>query len=70
MMQGPYLAGYTPVDSPPLSYGLRRLDHAVGNVPDMDATVAYIKRMTGFHDFAEFTAEVGSWACEPVQHQM
>ena len=57
--QGPFLAGYSPVtDSVPHCYGLRRLDHAVGNVPNMAATLAYIKRITGFHEFAEFTAEV------------
>ncbi len=44
----------------PHNYGLRRLDHAVGNVPDMAATLAYIKAATGFHEFAEFTAEVGA----------
>ena len=74
--QGPFLAGYTPVtDAAPHCYGLRRLDHAVGNVPDMAATLAYVKRMTGFHEFAEFTAEVGRLACRfsslrmPVQTQ-
>ena len=56
--QGPFLAGYTPVDSPPLSYGLQRLDHAVGNVPNLEKAVSYIARLTGFHEFAEFTAEV------------
>lgn len=56
--QGPYLAGYTAVEgAPPNSYGLRRLDHAVGNVPVMDEAVRYIKAATGFHEFAEFTAE-------------
>lgn len=57
-MQGPYLAGYTEVKSHPLSYGLQRLDHAVGNVHDMQETVDYVAKATGFHQFAEFTAEV------------
>lgn len=56
--QGPYLAGYTAVDSEPLSYGLQRLDHAVGNVHDLEKAVNYIAKITGFHEFAEFTAEV------------
>jgi len=45
------------VDSPPRSYGLQRLDHAVGNVHDLQATLDYITQATGFHQFAEFTAE-------------
>lgn len=34
-----------------------RLDHAVGNVPNLVETVAYIAKFTGFHEFAEFVAE-------------
>lgn len=40
-----------------LDYGIRRLDHAVGNVPELGPAVEYVKRFTGFHEFAEFTAE-------------
>ena len=57
-VQGPFLAGYTPVESPPLSYGIKRLDHAVGNVPKLRETLKYIADATGFHEFAEFSAEV------------
>ena len=59
-MQGPFLAGYQPVSSHPVTYGIRRIDHAVGNVPGMHAAVDYIKRFSGFHEFAEFTAEVSN----------
>jgi len=38
-------------------FGVKRLDHIVGNVWDMNVTADYIRKMTGFHDFAEFTAE-------------
>lgn len=65
-VQGPYLAGYTAVDSPPLSYGLQRLDHAVGNVHDLEKAINYIARATGFHEFAEFTAEVHLF-CSSIQ---
>lgn len=65
IMQGPYLAGYSSVDSPPLTYGLERLDHAVGNVHHMQETVDYIAKATGFHQFAEFTAEVDFQAVSP-----
>lgn len=41
----------------PLDYGIRRLDHAVGNVPELAQAVNYVKEFTGFHEFAEFTAE-------------
>nr|AUH15205.1 4-hydroxyphenyl pyruvate dioxygenase [Gerbera jamesonii] len=40
-----------------LDYGIRRLDHAVGNVPELTPAVEYVKSFTGFHEFAEFTAE-------------
>ncbi|KXZ47898.1 hypothetical protein GPECTOR_32g511 [Gonium pectorale] len=55
---GPFLAGYSPLpDSPALSYGLVRVDHAVGNAHDLLKTVEYIMGFTGFHEFAEFVAE-------------
>ncbi|XP_065882226.1 4-hydroxyphenylpyruvate dioxygenase-like [Euphorbia lathyris] len=41
----------------PLDYGIRRLDHAVGNVAELAPAVSYVKQFTGFHEFAEFTAE-------------
>ena len=39
------------------SFGLRRLDHAVGNVPVLQEVWERVARATGFHEFAEFTAE-------------
>lgn len=57
----PFLPGYKEV---PVregarvgSYGIERIDHVVGNVPDLLQTVEYIAAITGFHQFAEFTAE-------------
>lgn len=38
-------------------YGLHRLDHAVGNAPKMQPVLDYLSKMTGWHEFAEFTAE-------------
>lgn len=59
LLQGPFLAGFETVsDHPQPSYGLQRLDHAVGNAWEMEKTVNYLANMTGFHEFAEFTAEV------------
>lgn len=53
-----FLPGFEPIISSfPLDYGIRRLDHAVGNVPELGPAVAYVKGFTGFHEFAEFTAE-------------
>lgn len=56
-----FLPGFEPVDQissyPLLDLGLRRLDHAVGNVPDLSSAISYVKSFTGFHEFAEFTAE-------------
>ncbi|XP_059663353.1 4-hydroxyphenylpyruvate dioxygenase [Cornus florida] len=55
-----FLPGFEPVDemsSYPLDFGIRRLDHAVGNVPELAPMVEYVKGFTGFHEFAEFTAD-------------
>ncbi|GLT26291.1 hypothetical protein SLA2020_013720 [Shorea laevis] len=55
-----FLPGFEKVEenlSFPLDYGIRRLDHAVGNVPKLGPAVSYVKAFTGFHEFAEFTAE-------------
>lgn len=56
-----FLPGFSPVDEtssfPGLDFGLRKLDHAVGNVPELGPAVEYLKRFTGFHEFAEFTTE-------------
>lgn len=53
-----FLPGFESVPSPPsLDFGILRLDHAVGNVPELSSAVEYVKGFTGFHEFAEFTAE-------------
>jgi 4-hydroxyphenylpyruvate dioxygenase len=46
-----------PLPTHPHTYGLERLDHAVGNVYNLLESVNYMGKMTGFHEFAEFTAE-------------
>ena len=55
--EGPFLPGYMAVDKPPISYGLTRVDHIVGNVPSLFEVTDYLMEMTGWHEFAEFTAE-------------
>ncbi|XP_027368124.1 4-hydroxyphenylpyruvate dioxygenase [Abrus precatorius] len=56
-----FLPGFEPMEElssfPSLDCGIRRLDHAVGNVPELVPVVNYLKGFTGFHEFAEFTAE-------------
>ncbi|XP_028788319.1 4-hydroxyphenylpyruvate dioxygenase-like [Neltuma alba] len=42
---------------PSLDYGIRGIDHAVGNVPELVPAVNYVHGFTGFHEFAEFTTE-------------
>ncbi|KAJ1278046.1 hypothetical protein BS78_04G050100 [Paspalum vaginatum] len=56
---GPFLPGFEDVSRPPgaLEYGLRRFDHIVGNVPELAPAASYVAGFTGFHEFAEFTAE-------------
>ncbi|KAL6629110.1 hypothetical protein ACP70R_028875 [Stipagrostis hirtigluma subsp. patula] len=54
----PFLPGFEDVSSPgALDYGLKRFDHIVGNVPELAPVAAYVAGFTGFHEFAEFTAE-------------
>lgn len=38
-------------------YGIKRVDHVVGNVWEMAPTISRLQAMLGFHEFAEFTAE-------------
>ncbi|GJV29149.1 4-hydroxyphenylpyruvate dioxygenase, partial [Tanacetum coccineum] len=56
-----FLPLFEPVEKtssfPELDYGIRSLDHAVGNVQKLAPAVEYMKLFTGFHEFAEFTAE-------------
>lgn len=55
-----FLPGFEKIQdefSYPLDFGIRRLDHAVGNVRELGPAVSYVKSFTGFHEFAEFTAE-------------
>merc|ERR1711966_267246 len=39
------------------TFGLFRLDHCVGNCYELISTAQHLAAMTGFHEFAEFTAE-------------
>lgn len=55
--KGPFLPNYVEASNQVTSYGLTRLDHAVGNVPNLLEAVRYIMQFSGFHEFAEFTAE-------------
>ncbi|KAM1359011.1 hypothetical protein ACFX15_045220 [Malus domestica] len=53
-----FLPGFESLTSSfPIDFGIRRLDHAVGNVEDLKSAVSYVIGFTGFHEFAEFTAE-------------
>lgn len=58
--KGSFLPNYESMAAPGTKlgkYGVDRMDHIVGNVHSLQATLTYLKNMTGFHDFAEFTAE-------------
>ncbi|KAJ0244924.1 4-hydroxyphenylpyruvate dioxygenase [Hirschfeldia incana] len=55
-----FLPSFEPVEdtsSFPLDYGITRLDHAVGNVPELGPALTYLASFTGFHQFAEFTSD-------------
>jgi 4-hydroxyphenylpyruvate dioxygenase len=49
LLKGVYLPGYKSVTPGPgsVTYGLTRLDHAVGNVPNLMEAVRYISGFTG-----------------------
>ena len=55
----PFLPHLAPVETSTLreSYGIYRIDHAVGNVHDLQEAYSRILGFTGFHEFAEFTSE-------------
>lgn len=59
--KGKFLPNYVNVDvaetRTPRHYGIQRFDHIVGNVWNLSSQAAYMKKMTGFHEFAEFVAE-------------
>ena len=53
----PHLAPYPSYKSSKPNYGLSKIDHTVGNVPDLLKAQEYIQKFTGYHPFAEFTPE-------------
>jgi len=56
----PFLPHLAPVEQSSTSrqsYGIYRIDHAVGNVHDLQEAHSRIRAFTGFHEFAEFTSE-------------
>lgn len=60
---GAFVPGYEPLtfeggaSEEDESLGIERIDHCVGNVPKLAEAVEYVMKFTGFHEFAEFTAE-------------
>ncbi|XP_047092770.1 4-hydroxyphenylpyruvate dioxygenase-like [Lolium rigidum] len=55
-----FLPGFEDIDvdsSGAADYGLRRIDHVVGCLPELAPVAEYIASFTGFHEFVEFTAE-------------
>jgi len=55
---GPFIPGYKAYTDPrPLNYGIRRMDHVVGNLQNMKEGVDRIKKWLGLHTFAFFTKE-------------
>jgi 4-hydroxyphenylpyruvate dioxygenase len=59
-MTMPFLPHLAPVEGKMAerkTFGLRRIDHAVGNVPNLLETLNEVSAFTGFHEFAEFASE-------------
>lgn len=56
--EGAYLPGYEPCpEAHQVTYGLERVDHAVGNVHKLLEQTDYLAGAIGLHEFAEFTAD-------------
>lgn len=56
--RGHFMPGYRDFPlRPETSYGLRRIDHIVSNVPVLTEVVDHLEHVLGFHEFGEFTAE-------------
>uniref|UniRef100_A0A7S1KMG9 4-hydroxyphenylpyruvate dioxygenase n=1 Tax=Percolomonas cosmopolitus TaxID=63605 RepID=A0A7S1KMG9_9EUKA len=57
--EGKFLPGYLDLsaETPNINYGLRRIDHCVGNAEKAMPVYAYLNRVMGFYKFAEFIAE-------------
>ncbi len=56
---GSFLPNYEEVESLPLSYGLIRCEHMVGNVHNNAEVIQYISKFNGFHEFAKITNDHG-----------
>jgi 4-hydroxyphenylpyruvate dioxygenase len=52
-----FLPGYQAVEAHSPTYGFQRVDHIVSNVDALLPAVEYLMNATGFHEFAEFTAD-------------
>jgi len=55
--RGSFLPGYQEIEPVGEDFGLRRMDHVVGNVYSIEDVFQYLSHATGWHEFAEFTAE-------------
>jgi len=56
--KGPFFPYYKAVEDPnPMNYNIRRMDHVVGNVYDLEKYVNLFSQWFGFHKFAYFTKE-------------
>uniref|UniRef100_A0A6B2L5Y4 4-hydroxyphenylpyruvate dioxygenase n=1 Tax=Arcella intermedia TaxID=1963864 RepID=A0A6B2L5Y4_9EUKA len=55
---GIFLPGYKSFKDPaPFDYGIKRMDHVVGNVWELEPVINNLKKWLGFHVFAFFTKE-------------
>jgi 4-hydroxyphenylpyruvate dioxygenase len=55
--KGAFIPGYKTEQRPAFTYGLKRIDHIVSNVPCITDITEHLNKMLGFHEFSEFTAE-------------
>jgi 4-hydroxyphenylpyruvate dioxygenase len=49
---GPFLPSYETIEAPSVCYGLQRLDHLVGNVPNLLDSVSYLRDATGAYSLS------------------
>ncbi|CAI7812317.1 unnamed protein product [Closterium sp. NIES-54] len=53
---GPFLPAFEAASNQVMSYGIFRVDHVVGNVPNLADVVRYVKGFSGFHEFTDSCA--------------
>ena len=58
---GPFLPNFEEVDIEPYSFGLQRIDHCVGNVPELFEVTDYLMKITGARRSVTREGSISQW---------